>query len=320
MARIRSVPPDGAALFIEAAASASGAAAAAEIRQAWESGRSRPSWCFVAEEGGRPVGRLGYRTVEFGPPGTVEPFVFELDWSGDYRGLGCALVRQSLGPVAADGPTHLACELYLGPEDPGPRRAVLEEAGIALVQEMDCLVLDGPGPRGGAPDRLVFRSLPAVGEAPFLEAIRRATAASLDRFIPLFVEQAGSDRAFARHYFDFSRGNANFDPDWWHLAYDGAGELVGLIQPELFPFPSPEGAYDGLVAYLGVVPQQRGKGYVHDLLAKATAVARAAGAATVYAQTDTRNAPMLRAFERAGYARHNTILKYHAPIAGVLGR
>ena len=165
---------------------------------------------------------------------------------------------------------------------------------------------------------MAFRSLADVGESDFVEAIRRATAGSLDRFIPLFIEQAGSDLAFARHYFDFSRGNDNFDAAWWQLAHTAAGELVGLVQPELLPFPSPAGTYDGLVAYLGVVPEKRGQGYVHDLLAKATSVMQEAGAGKIDAQTDSRNAPMRRAFGRAKYQQHNTVLKYHAAIGDLL--
>src|SRR6266540_4234117 len=56
-----------------------------------------------------------------------------------------------------------------------------------------------------------------------------------------------------------------------------------------------------IVAYLGVVPEQRGHGYAGELLAEATAFLAEQGTARIRADTDVANTPMAAAFERAGY-------------------
>ena len=55
------------------------------------------------------------------------------------------------------------------------------------------------------------------------------------------------------------------------------------------------------VSYLGVLPAQRGRGHVDDLLAEITHVHAADGAPQITADTDTTNTPMAAAFARAGY-------------------
>ena len=54
-------------------------------------------------------------------------------------------------------------------------------------------------------------------------------------------------------------------------------------------------------AHIGVVPEQRGRGYVNDLLAEATADAADRGFTSIISDTDVLNAPMIAAFERAGH-------------------
>jgi RimJ/RimL family protein N-acetyltransferase len=56
-----------------------------------------------------------------------------------------------------------------------------------------------------------------------------------------------------------------------------------------------------VIGYIGVVPEQRGHGYVDDLLAEGTALLADQGAEVVKADTDTGNVPMAAAFARAGY-------------------
>jgi RimJ/RimL family protein N-acetyltransferase len=64
----------------------------------------------------------------------------------------------------------------------------------------------------------------------------------------------------------------------------------------------PSRNYDAwIIGYIGVVPEQRGRGYVDDLLAEGTAILAAQGAQVIKADTDTGNGPMAAAFARAGY-------------------
>lgn len=80
----------------------------------------------------------------------------------------------------------------------------------------------------------------------------------------------------------------------WRLAFVPSGTPVGFIIPT-------RTAYDASVSYVGVYPDQRGHGYIHELLGEITRVHAASGAQRIVGTTDLDNAPMLAAFERAGY-------------------
>ena len=81
---------------------------------------------------------------------------------------------------------------------------------------------------------------------------------------------------------------------WWRLAYDSAGDVVGLAVPGR-NFNSP------IVEFIGVVPAQRGHGYGYDLLVEATHILAEQGAGRIMAGTDLGNRPMAAAFAKAGY-------------------
>jgi RimJ/RimL family protein N-acetyltransferase len=78
------------------------------------------------------------------------------------------------------------------------------------------------------------------------------------------------------------------------MAYTPDGHVAGFTIPsanEDFP----------VIGYLGVVPEMRGHGYGHDLLAEATRIHQQEGARIIRADTDVTNAPMAAAFERTRY-------------------
>ncbi|RAO30732.1 hypothetical protein ONO23_04227 [Micromonospora noduli] len=56
-----------------------------------------------------------------------------------------------------------------------------------------------------------------------------------------------------------------------------------------------------MIAYLGVVPEHRGRGYVDGLLAEGTRILAEEDVPRIRAATDLGNAPMANAFARAGY-------------------
>ena len=81
---------------------------------------------------------------------------------------------------------------------------------------------------------------------------------------------------------------------WWRLARLPDGILAGLAIPSATP-------YARNVGYVGVVPEERGRGLIDDLLAEITRFHAAAGADRITATTDMNNRPMAAAFDRAGY-------------------
>ena len=297
------------------------------LTELWESGKSRPKWCFVAEEDGNLVGRISYTEYEY--PATVEPFQIKLPWTGDYLAIGTMLLRESLKAIQANellpyaqpsGATvkskspqlsfiHLTRDLSSWLKEVDKQRTLFDAVGIPLVQKMAGFEWFAPKPPVALPTRLHFRPLDDLSDQTFIEAIRRAMIGTLDRFLQIFADaiDPAEDYHLLKERFDFK-------PAWWQLAYTNNDELVGLIQPVLFHLDQPADERKGLIAVLGVVPEQRGNGYINDLLARATATLQSVNVQMIYAQTDLLNSPMLDAFERLDYERTSTIWKYHAKL------
>ena len=82
--------------------------------------------------------------------------------------------------------------------------------------------------------------------------------------------------------------------EWWQVATLPDGEPVGFVIPA-------HNGYNPIIAYVGVVPAHRGRGYIHDVLAAGTRLLAGQGVPRIRAATDVGNAPMAAAFARAGY-------------------
>ena len=90
--------------------------------------------------------------------------------------------------------------------------------------------------------------------------------------------------------------------DWLEALDEQIGRTKGLF------------GHRPVVAYLGVVPELRGNGYVEDLLAEITHLLAVAGAQWIQADTDLANRPMAAAFQRAGYRNFAVRIVLSAPM------
>jgi ribosomal protein S18 acetylase RimI-like enzyme len=264
-------------------------------------GYSRPEWCFVAEEGGQFLGRCLYWALPaFAHPSDIA--ILELPWVGDYLQIGTELLRESLAQVRSLGSTSIDCLIEVPPATfPEKRVHLLEQVGFSLVRHGLRWEWTPRSPLPEPAARLSFRTLQDVGDAVFIDAIRRVAEGSLDSWLKLNATRLGAERA-AREHFETAR-TLKHEPHWWQLAYDGEGDLVGLVMA------AHNGAFP-IIEFIGVVPEQRGHGYVDDLLAMGTSVLASAGATHIRADTDVGNAPMSNAFRRAGYEQFRTRLDY----------
>jgi ribosomal protein S18 acetylase RimI-like enzyme/GNAT superfamily N-acetyltransferase len=300
--RIRPVGNHELGLFIEAAGFPDHRK---EIEQyldrMFAAGSMRPEWCFIAEEGDRPVGRVAFWTL----PGMEAPFalvLLDVDWEGDYEPVGTRLLSHALDTARALGAEDLEHVIDAPPVRPQfqhhaqKRIELLKSAGFYLRRET------GRYERGGTepptePGRLSYLGLEEVGKEKFIEAMERVSEGTLDREIREEREKLGTKRAAQEFFDDASR--VQHDPSWWRLAYAPNGELAGLVMPA-----EPPGFLT--IFYVGVTPEMRGRGYVNELLAAGTATLLEAGRKNdqpLIADTDISNAPMAAAFERAGWTR-----------------
>jgi mycothiol synthase len=91
------------------------------------------------------------------------------------------------------------------------------------------------------------------------------------------------------------RGQSHFDPDLWLLAL-ADGLPVGV----LLLMRSPE-THDWEISYVGVVPEARRRGFGRELVLKALAEARTAGAPCLTLSVDGRNQPARELYRVLGF-------------------
>jgi ribosomal protein S18 acetylase RimI-like enzyme len=293
--RIRLLRPDELDRF---AALHANPAANAETRmyldRQLEAGHIRLEWCFVAEEGEQCLGRLAY----WGLAGAQLPeaiALLDLPWDERAAPIGQRLLSETLAPFAAQGAPHVDYSL----REPSPwhrlperQRPMLEQLGFRLMREAkryDWASSQMPLPHSPS---LSYRARGEVGDEAFAEAIARVSEGTLDGWIATEREELGPEEA-ARSYLRGSQ-TLRSEPGWWQLGSTADGQLAGLIMM------SANNA-GPVVDYIGVVPEQRGKGLVDDLLAQGLRAVQLSGEQSVRADTDTRNWPIQHALERAGF-------------------
>jgi len=175
-------------------------------------------------------------------------------------------------------------------------------ARSVLRYEKVVFVWDEPRPMITVADRLEFRSVTAKTREQFVRTIEQVLYGSLDRFDRVRMRRF-TTRQIAESYAHPNEHDFVFEFKWWQLAYTPKEEIVGFTQPVVFRGGTRDSLEEGTIHYIGVVPQQRGNGYILDLLSAATRKLQEIGVWRIYCDTDSHNAPMISAFQRVGYRR-----------------
>jgi RimJ/RimL family protein N-acetyltransferase len=284
-----------------------------EYRRELAKRQYRPEWTWVAEDEGRVLARA----VWWGQVDSTHPLALDClltdDTVTDRAELACELLaaahRAFLDAGARQLPDYNILKLPGGWRDtPATAAAVAwrqdaaARAGLPVVTERLQFEwtsdIGVPEPSG----RLAF--VPEPDDEVFLDAFLRVAAGSLDAHTVQSTAAIGAEptaRESLRFYLERPGKR-----DWWRLARTADGALVGLAIPSAT-------AYARNVGYLGIVPEQRGRGYVADVLAEITRCHADAGADRITATTDLGNQPMANAFARAGYRNTETRLILSAP-------
>jgi RimJ/RimL family protein N-acetyltransferase len=274
--------------------------------------RCRPEWSWIAEADGRIVARA----LWWGFPDGERPLALEClhvdESQPDRAEVAATLLAAGLAAVAgtddAGAPPYSVFLSNGWRNDPTAVDAVRwrgEAAGrIGLIDQLERIRFQW-SPLVGLPavsGRLTLT--PEPDDEAFVDVFQRVAEGSLDRETRRGVATLGPERA-ARRELDFYRSMPG-ERSWWRVARTADGRLAGMAIPS-------RNAYGPNVGYLGVVPELRGRGYVHDLLAEITRFHAQAGAQTVTATTDVTNAPMAAAFTAAGYQPTESRLIFSAP-------
>ncbi|MFG2666320.1 GNAT family N-acetyltransferase [Streptomyces sp. NPDC048387] len=310
---------DPAALDRALALAAEGPVAAlspGRIREELAAHRFRPEWTWFAEDAD---GRVPATALWWGRADSRKPVALDcLQVRGgvaDPAALAAALLGAGHAAFGTRPGYHLALPRGWR-EDPAAASAVAwrreAAARAGLTRDIERLRYEwtlpqlppGGPPAAGTPaptGGLVFRE---GTDEEFLDVFARLAHGSLDLATRHALEAMTAEE-LAREELAFYR-DCPGERSWWRLAHLPDGTLAGMALPSATP-------YHRNVGYLGVVPEQRGRGLIDEVLAEITRFHAAEGAERVTATTDTVNLPMAAAFDRAGYEVTELRLVLEAP-------
>jgi RimJ/RimL family protein N-acetyltransferase len=274
---------------------------------------TKPAWCVLALEHDVPVARAALWSL----PGQAVPtdiVMIDADWSDDDLSAGQTLlqrVHELAGDLGADVLSHSVDSPPDAPqyqEDEDARIRLLTESGYQLVRDgFRWRYTPSSSPAVLPEYSLAFRPLPEVGEDAFVDAIASTYQGTRDSWINQAIEEQGVPGAARTDFRELQE--MEYKPEWWELAYEEDGALAGVIMAARNP-----GA--AVIAYVGVVPEQRGQGLSPQLVRRGTERLLESGADEIRGDCDRDNVGMVKAFERAGYeqfARRRTYQRAVAP-------
>ena len=277
----------------------------------------RPEWTWLAEEHGGRDDPPAAVAVWWGEPRGLNASALDGMWVAD--SVAAADRSQLAGELLSDA--HLAYAKYAENAEPAshdtyepPSYHIFlpgnwrdrPDAVAALEWRQEAASLAGLTQRlerlryewtadAGLPERagrLTFRAEP--DDEVFVDVLAQILSGTLDATTRRRAARVGP-RQQAREDVTFYRDGMRGERSWWRIAEAQDGRIAG------FGIPSRNVEYP-VVGYLGVLPEQRGHGYVDEILAEITRIlATEAGATVIHADTDLENRPMAAAFERAGY-------------------
>ncbi|WP_433315043.1 GNAT family N-acetyltransferase [Micromonospora sp. CA-269861] len=263
--------------------------------------RRRPEWMWVALHGDRLLARVAW----WGRSGDSTPLLLDIldvdDTADDLTEVAQALYETAAERVLPTGATPPEYGRFIPAdwrENQDAYRAVrlrmgvLENTGAHLTVER--LRLEW-SPTVGVPTpdrRLAFRPVSDTDE--LIALMTRTLDGTLDAHSRSDLAQMSPHEAAVKHY-EQEFATYSSPRRWWRVGTLGRdGDPVGFVVPA-------RNAYHPVIAYLGVVPEHRGHGYVDGLLAEGTRILAEENVPRIRAATDLGNAPMANAFARAGY-------------------
>lgn len=274
---------------------------------------TKPAWCLLALDEGVPVARAAFWSL----PGQETPtdlVLIDADWTDDDLSAGRALLsrmHELAGPLGADVLSHSVDSPPGTPqyqENEDARIRLLTESGYELLRDgLRWRYVAPTSPAAQQEHSLAYRPLPEVGEDAFVDAIASTYLGTRDSWLTKNIEEHGLQGA-ARIDFRGLQG-MEYRPEWWELAYEEDDSLAGVSMAARNPSAA-------VIAYVGVVPEHRGRGLAPQLVRRGTEHLLESGADEIRGDCDLDNVAMVKAFERAGYEQFARRRTYQRPVAG----
>jgi RimJ/RimL family protein N-acetyltransferase len=260
-------------------------------------GNYRPEWSWIAEQHGQPVGRaLWWGRAGMDMPATLDCLTVSPVISAP-EDVGTALVRAGLDAFSSRSDLEFNVDVAVSwASDPDAVEAVrwrhgaAHRGGFSRTTERISFARTATDPMPPRSTRLRFEPAPDIAFRALFAAV---SSGSLDGHTSDMIAREGVE-ALADDDLDFYLSLPG-DREAWRTAHLSDGTIVGFVVPT-------RTAYDASISYLGVLPEHRGHGYVHELLAEMVHVHHEGGQPRIVGTTDAVNQPMRAAFERAGFS------------------
>lgn len=221
------------------------------LQDAWRTGKTKAEWCLVAEHAGGWAGRM---LLSASPATPIFIHFFDVDWSRDDAD---AIARDLIGAAVEAAKREAERDLLYALDVPHPwhsqpdrRRRLFAEADFRVARE--ALRWQWPQDLSAPADRLrlSYRTIAEVGEETYRDTIARVSDGTLDSRLRAMRNRLGRDGEATAHL-RLLKGLSR-ESGWLQLGFDTDGGLVGLFAG---------GAVSGIavVAYVGVVPEKRGR-------------------------------------------------------------
>lgn len=250
-----------------------------------------PVGMFVAEQDGLRVAQVELTATTL-PHHTAGHLLRFLRWDGGHLDAAFGVVSAALLAAPRGALVHLTVNTEAH-EHIDDRRQLAIGSGFELLQEKEGVWWSDEGQLINSPDRVVLRPLPEVGRDNFAQVIARCMTGTLDRIDRAKVAEFG-----AQGWADIqlSQYVPIEDAPYWILAETPDGEPVGFLGLSAFDEEA-----TGTISHIGVLPKQRGHGYIDQLLSVVNLLARKRGFRGVLSDVDVLNGPMLAAMARADH-------------------
>lgn len=272
------------------------------VKSLWDNALSLPEWCFVMEEEDKIVGRIGYWAPSDNKK-DVYIFGLLLPWERNNAQLiGQELLNKSLQVMKMQGAKSVDCQVHS--DDCNSffmSKQIYETIGMKQIQSKKSFIISDRLCEFKNENRLFYKSLSEVGEQLFIKTIQEVTKATLDQEDKLSVLNLGVEKA-AKDYFSILK-SIDYSIDNWFIGYRN-NKCIGLIIPQKLKDNV------GAINYIGVIPEERGNGYVVDLLNKGIKNLFSREIDKIIADIDELNFPMENALLKAGFKEKKKILVY----------
>jgi hypothetical protein len=273
-----------------------------ELEDDLVAGRRRPEWMWVALDGDRLLARVAWWSrSEDGSPSALDFLdVDDGDAEIDSEELCFTLLETATAHVVPKGSRRPDYGRFVPPdwrdqpETSKPvevRMSALERAGAHLLVERLRFEWRDDAKVVNTDPRLSFR--PPKDSDELIELMAIALDGTLDVHSQRDLLGMPARDVAVRHFQD-ELALYKSPHDWWRVATLPRGDRVGFVIPA-------RNSYHPIIAYIAVLPQYRGSGYIDDILAEGTRILISKEVPPFRASTDLGNLPMARAFTRAGW-------------------